>query len=92
MVSRRLRKPPQRQTVDEDPRPIGQITEGPAEAGPRPCVRLGERPVELVHDDLPPQAPQTLDHPGVVDVPAGPLVQRAWHDHVQRGADHTSPS
>ena len=92
MVSRRSGQPTEGQPVDYDSRAIRKLDQGPCEAGSCPHVRLVKVPTELVHYYLPTQPPQPHDHPGVVDVAAGALVQRAWDDHVEFGTAHTEPS
>ena len=37
---------------------------------------------QLVHPDLPPQRAQALDHAAVVDVAAGPLLERAGYHQL----------
>ena len=90
----RLRQTSEGKAVDEDPRSILHAGQRRAQAGSGQGVRIREGPLETVHRDPPAPAPQPGDHPCIVDVAPGLLVQRAGHDQVQLepGCGHGRPS
>ena len=82
----------ERQPVDEHPRSVREPGQHPVQARPRRRIGVGERPFQAVHVHAPAAAPQSGRHAGVVDVPAGSLVERAGRDQVQAGRAHKLPS
>ena len=92
MHAGRLGQRSQGQSVDDDPRAVGNVDESPVQAGGRLGVDVWKRAVEFVNGDLPSEPTQPIDHPGIVEVTPRSLVERTGHDHVELGADHTDPS
>ena len=88
----RRRQPPEGQTVDDHPRAVGKAGQRRRQPLAGAGVGRGEGPGHAVHGDLPARGPQPVDHPAVVDVAPGLLVDGTGDDDVQAESAHTGPS
>ena len=84
----RLGKGAHGQTIDDDACVIGELGQRLREAGTSARVHVRKVAVEVVDDHPPPEPSQPGHHARVVDVAAGPLVERAGHDDVELGRGH----
>ena len=90
-----LGKGADRQSVSHDHSSIPGGVQGGLEALPGAVVGLGKGPLEFVDPDPPAQPPESVHHPGVVQIPPGALVERTRHQEVEVDGGllrHTAPS
>ena len=80
------------QTIDNHAGTIRQVAEYVREAGSGARIGLGERALELVHRHLPATPSEPVDHPCIVDIAAGALVQGTRHHDLERLLAHSRPS
>ena len=80
------------ETVQDHPGALGDPLERAGEAGLRDRVAFGKSALEGVRDHPPAQRNQALDDARVVEVAAGPLVQRPRRDQMELPRGQTDPS
>ena len=88
----RRRQPPEGQTVDDHPRAVGKAGQCRRQPLAGAGGGRGKGPGHAVYGDPPARGPQPVDHPAVVDVAPGLLVDGTGDDDVQAESAHTGPS
>ncbi len=87
-----VREPTGGQAVHHDQLVVADPPQRRVHAPPRHIVSRGKGSVELVDDDVPASGPQLGHHAGVVEVPAGALIQGPRDHEVDAPRGHTAPA